>query len=122
MSSNLRKIHFLFALWLTGALVVVVSEKSLTIYAQAVEARVTSVSGRAAIFGNGRSNARLARGVVLAPGDEVNTTGDGRVVIDLSDGSQVVVFRVRGWSSAITAMPHRFVNCCKLRSDVSESE
>ena len=90
-ATNLRKIQFLFALWLTGLLVFVASEKSLTIYAQAFEARVTSVSGRAAISGNGRSNARLARGTVLAPGDEVNTTGGGRVVIDLSDGSQVVV-------------------------------
>ncbi len=90
-ASNLRKIQFLFALWLTGALVFVASEKSLMIYAQTIEACVTSISGRAAISGNGRSNARLARGVVLAPGDEVNTTGGGRVVIDLSDGSQVVV-------------------------------
>ncbi|MDQ3323118.1 MAG: FecR family protein, partial [Acidobacteriota bacterium] len=69
------------------------SENSFKIYAQsaAVEARVTSVSGAATLSGNGRNGAKLTRGTILAPGHEIDTRGGGRVVIDLSDGSQVVV-------------------------------
>ena len=56
-----------------------------------VEARVTSVTGFATISGNGRGTLRLQGGVVLVPGDEIDTRAGGRVVIDISDGSQVVV-------------------------------
>ena len=89
MLNSVGKIRFSIVLFLCGALIFVAS----SVHAQsgAVEARVTSVSGRATISGNGRSNARLTRGVILAPGDEIDTTGGGRVVIDLSDGSQVVI-------------------------------
>ncbi len=58
----------------------------------AVEARATSVRGRASISGNGRNSVVLLQGTVLGPGDVVDTGADGRIVIDLSDGSQVVVF------------------------------
>ncbi|MEJ7861061.1 MAG: FecR family protein [Pyrinomonadaceae bacterium] len=69
------------------------SENSFKIYAQsgAVEARVTSVSGAATLSGNGLNSAKLARRTILAPGHEIDTRGGGRIVIDLSDGSQVVV-------------------------------
>ncbi|HEV7843772.1 MAG TPA: FecR family protein, partial [Pyrinomonadaceae bacterium] len=56
-----------------------------------VEARVASVRGQAALTGNGRAATGLARGVVLAPGDTVDTRGGGRVSIELSDGSLVIV-------------------------------
>lgn len=59
--------------------------------AQAVEARVTSVRGRAMFSGNGRAESDLTRGVVLAPGDTIDTRGGGRVSIELSDGSLIIV-------------------------------
>lgn len=88
-----EKVRFLTRLIFCGVLLFAVSENSTVIYAQnsVVEARVTSVSGKATLSGNGRNSVRLTRGAVLSPGDEINTTGGGRVVIDLSDGSQVVV-------------------------------
>ena len=62
-------------------------------YAQtsSIEAKVTSISGRPTISGNGRNNVRLANGTALQPGDEIDTRAGGRVVIDLTDGSQVIV-------------------------------
>lgn len=56
-----------------------------------VEARVASVRGQAVISGNARPASNIARGVVLAPGDAVDTRGGGRVTIELSDGSLVIV-------------------------------
>jgi hypothetical protein len=61
-----------------------------TALAQAVDARVASVKGTALRRNNQRSFI-LARGDSLNPGDEVDTRGGGRVVIDLTDGSVVVV-------------------------------
>ncbi len=89
MLSSVGKLKFFVALFLYGAAFFAIP----TIHAQsgAVEARVTSVSGGATISGNGRNSLRLTRGTILAPGDEIDTRGGGRVVIDLSDGSQVVV-------------------------------
>ncbi|HEY0429471.1 MAG TPA: FecR domain-containing protein [Pyrinomonadaceae bacterium] len=75
--------------WLAAIFVFAASE---TVQAQATfEARVTSVVGNATLSGNGRNGAKLSRGVNLSPGDEIDTRRGGRVVIDLSDGSQVVV-------------------------------
>ena len=93
MRDNSRKIWLFACLWLALAAFFGGSEKSLTARAQSasVEARVTSVSGAARISGNNRSGARLLSGASLAPGDEIDTRGGGRVVIDLTDGSQVVV-------------------------------
>jgi hypothetical protein len=56
-----------------------------------VEARVASVHGQAVLSGNAHGLSDLTRGVVLAPGDEVDTRGGGRVTIELSDGSLVIV-------------------------------
>jgi hypothetical protein len=53
-----------------------------------VVARAASVSGRAVLAGTGAS---LSPGYILSPGDRVDTRGGGRVVIELSDGSMVVV-------------------------------
>ncbi len=61
----------------------------LSVQAQAVEARIASTSGGALRFSQQRSFS-LAKGDVLQPGDEI-TTGNGRLVIQLSDGSVVTV-------------------------------
>ena len=55
-------------------------------------ARVASVTGAAfAITGNSGGAFPLTQGFLLNPGDRVDTRNGGRVVIDLSDGSIVVV-------------------------------
>src|SRR5262249_9282794 len=61
-----------------------------TALAQAVDARVASVNGTA-LRRNSQRAFILARGDSLNPGDEVDTRGGGRVVIELTDGSVVVV-------------------------------
>src|SRR5256885_8812337 len=61
------------------------------IMAQGVEARIASVNGRAVLSGNARPGSNLVRGVVVAPGDVIDTRDGGRVTIELSDGSIVIV-------------------------------
>src|SRR6266540_739744 len=61
-----------------------------TALAQALDARVASVQGTALRRNNQRAFI-LARGDSLNPGDEIDTRGGGRVVIELTDGSVVVV-------------------------------
>ena len=57
-----------------------------------VLARAASVSGPALVYSRNSANAlSLSAGYQLNPGDQVDTRGGGRVVIDLSDGSMVVV-------------------------------
>src|SRR5262245_48419630 len=58
--------------------------------AQAVDARVASVQGTALRRNNQRAFI-LARGAALNPGAADETPGGGRVVIELTDGSVVVV-------------------------------
>ncbi len=93
MRKHSRKIWFLCSVSFAIAVILLGSAGFLRIRAQgaAVEARVTSVQGSAAIAGNGRKSSRMVRGTTLAPGDEIDTRGGGRVVIDLTDGSQVIV-------------------------------
>jgi hypothetical protein len=55
-----------------------------------VVARASNVSGRA-ILVNAAASIALTSGYILSPGDRVDTRGGGRVVIELSDGSMVVV-------------------------------
>ena len=88
-----RKIRFFVCFWLAAVAAFAGSKESFTIYAQTatVEARVTSVRGAATISGNGRSGVRLNRGTTLASGDEITTGRGASVVIDLTDGSQVVI-------------------------------
>ena len=57
----------------------------------AMEARVTSVRGRALISRQASAPSDIARGVVVSPGDEIDTRAGGRVAIELSDGSEVIV-------------------------------
>jgi hypothetical protein len=56
-----------------------------------VEARIASVNGRAQLSGNARPGSNLVRGVVVVPGDVIDTRAGGRVTIQLSDGSLVIV-------------------------------
>ncbi len=92
MRNNAGKIWYLFGLWLTAAaLVTAAMPRTICAQSSTVEARVTSVKGTATLSGNGLNNARLTSGATLTPGDEIDTRGGGRVVIDLTDGSQVVV-------------------------------
>jgi ferric-dicitrate binding protein FerR (iron transport regulator) len=57
----------------------------------AVVARAAEVSGRALLTTGGSAAIALTTGYILNPGDRIDTRGGGRVVIDLSDGSMVVV-------------------------------
>jgi hypothetical protein len=60
--------------------------------AQFVVARAASVTGRVLLSnGQGASALTLAPGYELGPGDRVDTRGGGRVVIELTDGSMIVV-------------------------------
>jgi hypothetical protein len=60
--------------------------------AGALFARVASVTGGALLSnGNGSPAFSPGRGYALAPGDRIDTMQGGRVVIDLSDGSLVIV-------------------------------
>ena len=55
-------------------------------------ARAASVSGPVTLTSaDGTPPFALTRGYGLSPGDRIDTRGGGRVVIDLSDGSMVVV-------------------------------
>src|SRR5205085_4748751 len=56
-----------------------------------VEARVASISGRAVISGHAHSQSSLVRGAVVSPGDEIDTRNGGRVTLELSDGSMLIV-------------------------------
>lgn len=56
------------------------------------QARVTRAAPGAVLYGGGVSPSALRQGDTLQPGDVIDTRGSGRVVIALSDGSQVVIF------------------------------
>ena len=62
-------------------------------YAQStpVVARASGVTGQAVLLTPGLAPLALTAGYILNPGDRIDTRGGGRVVIDLSDGSMVVV-------------------------------
>jgi hypothetical protein len=56
-----------------------------------VEARISSVSGSALLLDGTSTPSEAKRGDVLQPGLEIDTRGGGRITIELSDGSLVVV-------------------------------
>jgi hypothetical protein len=56
-----------------------------------VVARAAGVTGRATLISPGSTALILTPGYILSPGDRIDTRDGGRVVIDLSDGSMVVV-------------------------------
>jgi hypothetical protein len=59
--------------------------------AQTVTARVSSVSGRVLLSSKGAAALAAMAGSELAPGDRLDTHGGGRLVIELTDGSMIVV-------------------------------
>ncbi|MBO0727369.1 MAG: hypothetical protein J2P52_17350, partial [Blastocatellia bacterium] len=56
-----------------------------------VTATVTRSAPGATLYSGGAAPSTLRKGATLQPGDMINTSLSGRVVIDLSDGSQVVI-------------------------------
>ena len=56
-----------------------------------VVARAASVTGRALLYNANSAAFGLSAGAILNPGDRIDTRGGGRVAIDLSDGSMVIV-------------------------------
>jgi len=56
-----------------------------------IEARVTNVRGHALISRQANAPADIARGVMVEPGDQIDTRAGGRVTIELGDGSLVVI-------------------------------
>jgi hypothetical protein len=75
------------ALLILGALLALCSSMD----AQTI-ARASSVTGSVLLSGaNGASAFPLAPGYELGPGDRIDTHGGGRIVIELTDGSMIVV-------------------------------
>jgi hypothetical protein len=56
------------------------------------QASVARTAPGAILYGGGRTPSALRKGAILQPGDMIYTGVSGHVVIDLSDGSQVVIF------------------------------
>lgn len=56
-----------------------------------VQARVSSAKGLSTISGNGMGPHPIGRGDILLPGQEIDTRSGGELVIELSDGSLVIV-------------------------------
>src|SRR5215471_5683631 len=81
------RIRWLCLLFLLATSIQLTDARAL---AYALDARVASVQG-AALRRNNQRAFILARGDLLSPGDEIDTRGGGRVVIELTDGSVVVV-------------------------------
>jgi hypothetical protein len=82
-----RRIRWLCLLFLLAASIQWTVAAAL---AQSLNARVASVQGTALRRANQRVFI-LARGDSLNPGDEIDTRGGGRVTIELTDGSVVIV-------------------------------
>jgi hypothetical protein len=77
------------------ALILLMSLLCLKAYGQGfspVDARVSSVSG-AVMFSSGAGQPAItaSRGLALSPGNVIDTTGGGRAVVALTDGSIVIV-------------------------------
>jgi hypothetical protein len=79
-------------------------------YAQStpVVARASGVTGQAVLLTPGLAPLALTAGYILNPGDRIDTRGGGRVVIDLSDGSMVVVAP----ESVVTLKDYRAADRC----------
>ena len=73
------------------SLLLLISSGIATAQTGPVVARAASVSGLSLIYSGDSVPASLTPGYILNPGDRIDTRGGGRVVIDLSDGSMVVV-------------------------------
>lgn len=60
-------------------------------YAQVIEARVTSLNGGSAARTNNGNVFKLKAGDALKPGDVIDTRGGAQVLIEMTDGSVVIV-------------------------------
>ena len=85
ISGNTSRVLILFALALTCMAHVVRAQVT------PVEARIASVSGSVLLSTGAQAHTAAKRGDVLFPGEEIDTRGGGRLTIELTDGSLVVV-------------------------------
>src|SRR5262249_24644211 len=88
--SRRRHLRWLQALFVFAASIQWIGAAAQAQVPAPVEARIASVKGIALRYNNQRSFL-LARGDPLGPGDEIDTRSGGRVVIELTDGSMVIV-------------------------------
>src|SRR5262245_28375117 len=88
--SRRRRIFWLRSLFVFAVLIQLVGGIARAQVTVQVSAKIASVKGRALRYNNQLSYI-ISRGDELIPGDEIDTRGGGRVVIDLSDGSLVVI-------------------------------
>jgi len=73
------------------ALLVLTAISALHAQSPEVEARVANVSGGAICSSAASSAHPVERGQQIAPGDEIDTRGGGHVVIEMTDGSVLIV-------------------------------
>ena len=77
--------------WIVALTLALLSAFTSHAQSTAVVARAAGVTGQAVLLSPGLAPLVLTPGYILNPGDRIDTRGGGRVVIDLSDGSMVVV-------------------------------
>lgn len=80
--------RFFLRLLILGLAIAFLSANAL---GQAVEIRVASVSGNVIVSGKARTSSPLQLGELLASGDVIETANGGRVRLELTDGSVVIV-------------------------------
>jgi FecR-like protein len=88
--SGSAQFNSLFRILLFG-LIAQAAVPAVTAQTPPVEARVASVSGSTIRSSTLSPSQPVQRGDVLAPGDEIDTRGGGHAVIELTDGSVVIV-------------------------------
>src|SRR5262245_60158787 len=88
--SRRRRIFWLRSLFVFAVLIQLVGGIARAQVTVQVSAKIASVKGRALRYNNQLSYI-ISRGDELIPGDEIDTRGGGRVVIEMSDGSLVVI-------------------------------
>jgi FecR protein len=91
MKSNDHLCHLWFLRLLTVAVALHLVHTVANAQASVVDVRVAGVHGRAVISGHAHSQYSLVPGVVVNPGDEIDTSSGGRVTLELSDGSMLIV-------------------------------
>jgi hypothetical protein len=80
-------------LWLAATILCLgVSHAAAAAQTHGGQAWVTRAAPGAMLYGSAAAPSALRQGATLQPGDVIDTRGSGRVVIALSDGSQVVIF------------------------------
>jgi len=90
VNSMLRQRRWVQILFVCAVSIQWISATARAQAAQAVEARIASVKGIALRYYK-KDTFVLARGDTLNPGDEIDTGAGGRVLIELTDGSVVII-------------------------------